>query len=139
MWLSVAARWICRREVLHDDHPGFILAFRGTRPERRAHIVYERKYILTLSGHYRVSGAIDYRTMSRALLGPLILVAGLLAIGWLGSFRLPGWWFPLLATLAVAGVLDMTHDLYMYWQIRPIGERGRYWDRGRVLEVVSKE
>jgi len=114
------------------------LAFRGTKDKNRAYIVYKRKYILTLSGYYRVIGAIDYQIMRRALLGPVILVVSLMAIGWLGTYLLPGWWLPILATFAVAGVLDMTHDLYMYSQIRWIGGKGRYWDRGRELEVVWK-
>jgi len=115
------------------------LAFRGTVHEKRTHIVYERKYLLALSGHYRVTGAIDYRILVRALLDPLILVVSLLVVGWLGSFMLPGWWLPLLVTMAVAGVLDMTHDFYWVSQIRLIGEKGKYWDTGRELEVVWKE
>jgi hypothetical protein len=39
----------------------------------------------------------------------------------------------------VAGVLDMIHDFYWYSQIRFIGEKGKYWDNGRELEVVWKE
>jgi hypothetical protein len=114
------------------------LAFRGTVHEKRTRIRYTRKYLLVLSGHYRLSGALDYRLMQRALLGPLILVVSLAVVGWLGSFILPGWWLPILLTLAVAGVLDMTHDLYWVAQISLIGEKGKYWDFGRQLDVVWK-
>jgi hypothetical protein len=72
------------------------------------------------------------------LLGPLGLVIGWLIVGWLGSFILPGWWFPLLATLAVVSALDMVHDFYWLLQVREIGEKGKYWDTGRELEVVWK-
>ena len=98
-----------------------------------------RKYILMLSGYYRVIGAINYRVMRRALLAPLILSVSLLVIGYLGSYVLPGWWLPLLITLAVVGLIDMTHDFYMYLQIRFIGEKGKYWDTGKELEVAWKE
>jgi hypothetical protein len=114
------------------------LAFRGTLHEKRARITYTRKYPLALSGHYRLSGALDYRLMRRALSGPLILVLSLVVLGWLGSFILPAWWLPILLTLAVAAVLDMTHDLYWLAHIRLIGESGKYWDRGSQLDVVWK-
>jgi hypothetical protein len=114
------------------------LAFRGGIHEERAHIFFVRKYFLFLHGYYRVIGAIGYRIMRRALLGPLILVLGLLVVGWLGSLVLPGWWLPIMVTLAVVSLTDMVHDLYWLLQIRSIGERGRYWDRGSELEVVWK-
>jgi len=31
----------------------------------------------------------------------------------------------------------MTHDFYMVLKIRPIGEKGKYWDTGR--ELMSSE
>jgi hypothetical protein len=115
------------------------LAFRGTPSEKRTQIIYHRKYLLILSGYYRVNGVINYRTMSRALLSPLILSVSFLVIGYLGSCILPGWWLPILMTMAVAGLIDMTHDFYMYLQIRSIGEKGKYWDTGKALEVVWKD
>jgi hypothetical protein len=115
------------------------LAFWGTTPENRTHINFSRKYFLFLSGYYRVRGAINYRIMRRALLAPLLLSASLLVVGWLGSLILPGWWLPLLLSMLVASLLDMIHDFYMYSQIRLIGKKGKYWDTGRVLEVVWKE
>ena len=115
------------------------LAFRGTTYEKRTHITYHRKYLLMLSGYYRVDGAVSYWIMRRALLGPLILSIGLLIMGWLGNYILPGWWLPVSMTIAVAGLVDMTHDFYMYLQIRLIGEKGKYWDTGKELEVVWKE
>ncbi len=114
------------------------LAFRGTVYEKRTHITYIRQYILALSGHYRVIGAIDYRTMRRALSGPLILVVSLFVVGGLGSLILPGWWFPIMITMAVVSLLDMIHDFYWLLQIRLIGEKGKYWDNGSELEVVWK-
>jgi hypothetical protein len=115
------------------------LAFWGTAHEKQTRIIFERKYVLALSGHYRVRGAISYRIMRRALLAPINLSISLLIIGWLGSLILPGWWFPILLTMAVAGVIDMTHDFYMYSQIRLIGEKGKYWDKGTEIEVVWKD
>ena len=115
------------------------LAFWGTTPENRTHISFRRKYILFLNGHYRVRGPIDYRIARRALLAPLVLSAGLVGVGVLGNLILPGWWLPVLLAMATAGLIDMTHDLYMFSQIRGIGEKGRYWDTGRELEVVWKE
>ena len=44
-----------------------------------------------------------------------------------------------MLTMAVAGVMDMTHDFYMYSQIRLIGEKGKYWDKGHEIEVVWKD
>ena len=115
------------------------LAFRGTIPENRIHINFSRKYILFLNGYYRVKGAIDYRTNKRALLAPFSLSIGLVAVGVLGDFILPGWWLPVLLTMAVAGIIDMTHDFYMYLQIRVVGKKGKYWDTGKYMEVVWKE
>ena len=115
------------------------LAFLGTTPEHRTHIIFRRRYILFLNGHYRVRGPIDYRSARRALLVPLVLSAGLAVVGLAGDLMLPGWWTPVLLTMATAGVIDMTHDLYMVSQIRGIGEKGKYWDTGRELEAVWKE
>jgi hypothetical protein len=70
---------------------------------------------------------------------PLVLSAGLAVVGLAGDLMLPGWWTPVLLTMATAGVIDMTHDLYMVSQIRGIGEKGKYWDTGRELEAVWKE
>lgn len=115
------------------------LAFRGTTPERRTHINFSRKYILFLNGHCRVKGAIDYRTNRRALLAPFVLSVALAAIGFFGNLILSGWWFPILLSMAVTGLIDMTHDFYMYSQIRVVGEKGKYWDTGKYMEVVWKE
>lgn len=115
------------------------IAFRGTPLEKRTRITFARKYILILSGYYQVEGAIDYRTMRRALMAPLGLVIVLVAVGFLGSLFLPGWWLPLLLSMVLAGVLDMTHDLYMLSQIRMIGDKGQYWDNGHELLVVWKD
>jgi hypothetical protein len=112
------------------------LAFRGTLLEKQTRITFTRKYILALSGHYQVSGAIDYRTLKRALLAPLGLVSGLVMVGFIGSLFLPAWWLPLLLSMALAGILDMTHDLYWISQIRRVGDKGRYWDNGHELLVV---
>ncbi len=114
------------------------LGYRGTVNEKQTNIVYERKYILTLSGHYRVKGAIEYQVQRRALLAPLLLSLALLVVGEIGSLALPKWWLPLLLSIFVASLLDMIHDFYMYSQIRLIGPKGKYWDRGRELEVVWK-
>ena len=114
------------------------LAFRGTTPENRTHISFSRKYILFLNGHYQVKGAINYPIARRALLAPFVLSVGLSVVGLLGNLILPGWWLPILLTMAVAGMIDMTHDFYMYSQIRGIGEKGKYWDTGKELEVVWK-
>ena len=136
LYLVAAALYINIGVWIHEQL--HCLAFQGPNYEKRVQIVYKRKYILILNGHYRVIGAIDYQVMRRALLGPLILVAGFLVVGWLGSFILPGWWFPILGTLAVASALDMTHDFYWLSQIRRIGRKGKYWDNGHEMEVVWK-
>jgi hypothetical protein len=115
------------------------LPYRGGGPQPRTHIFFERKFILALSGHYRVTGAANYRIQRRALLAPLALGMTLSVGGALGSFVLPGWWLPVLLTIAVASLWDMTHDFYMVLKIRPIGEKGKYWDTGRELDVVWKE
>lgn len=115
------------------------LAFRNSQYAKRIQIVYERKCLLVLRGYYRVGGVMDYRIMRRALLGPALLVIGLLAIGWLGSWMLPGWWFAIMASMAMAAVLDMSHDIYMLLQIWPVGDKGKYWDRGHHMEVVWKQ
>lgn len=113
------------------------LAFRGTSHETK--IFFERKYILFLNGHYRVKGAINYTIMRRALLAPILLSVGLIVVGFFGNLVLPGWWIPIFLTMAVAGIIDMTHDFYMYSQIRVIGNKGRYWDTGKYIEAVWKE
>ena len=84
-------------------------------------------------------GSINYRTMIRALLAPSIQSIGLLVVGLIGNLALPGWWLPVLMTLAMAGIIDMTNDLYMYMKIRSIGNKGKYWDTGKELEVVWKD
>jgi hypothetical protein len=112
------------------------LGFSGSIHAKKAHITYERKHLLVLSGHYRVEGGISYQIASRALLGPLLLSIGLLVVGCLGSLVLPGWWMPLMLSMVIASLMDMIHDFYMYSQIRLIGDKGKYWDRGKVLEVV---
>jgi hypothetical protein len=114
------------------------LAFRGTMPENRTHISFSRKYILFLNGHYQARGANNYRIQRRALLAPFILSVGFSIVGLLGNLILPSWWLPIMLTMAVAGMIDMTHDFYMYLQIRVIGKEGKYWDTGKYLEVVWK-
>jgi hypothetical protein len=115
------------------------LAFRGTPLENQTQITFTRKYILALSGHYIVSGEIDYQTLRRALLAPFGLVVGLVSVGFIGSVFLPGWWLPLLLSMALAGILDMTHDLYWVSQIHPVGDKGSYWDNGHELLVAWKD
>ena len=115
------------------------LAFRGANITNRTHIKFSRKYIIFLNGHYIVKGPITYRIIRSALLAPIALSVGLSVVGWLGKLFLPDWWLPILLTMAVAGVIDMTHDFYMYLKIQEIGEKGKYWDRGHYLEVVWKE
>jgi hypothetical protein len=115
------------------------LAFRRTPLEKKTRISFSRKYILVLSGHYRVEGEIDYRTMRRALLAPLGLVGCLVVTGFIGSLFLPGWWLPLLMSMAVAGVLDMTHDLYWISKIRQVGAKGKFWDNGNELLAVWQD
>ena len=114
------------------------LAVRGTIHARQAHITYERKHFLVLSGYYRVMGGLSYALASRGLLGPLWLTLGLLLAGCIGSLVLPGWWLPLALSLVVVSLLDMLHDFYMYLKIRSIGKKGKFWDRGKVLEAVWK-
>lgn len=121
---------------IHEQLHG--LAVRGTVHARQAQITYERKHVLLLSGYYRVRGGLTYAIASRGLLGPLWLSLGLLLAGCLGSLFLPGWWLPLMLSLLVVSLLDMIHDFYMYLQIRLIGSKAKYWDRGKVLEVVWK-
>lgn len=112
------------------------LPFRGTVYEKHLQIFYQRKYLVALHGYYRVTGAIDYQILRRALLGPLGLVTGWLVIGWLGSLILPGWWFPTFGTLAAVSALDMVHDFYWLSRTQQVGEKGKYWDNGHELEVV---
>jgi hypothetical protein len=112
------------------------LAYRSDSRRTRTQIIYKRKFIMFLSGHYQVTGATSYRIQRLALLAPLIMSISLVIVGWLGSFFLPGWWLPISLTMAIVSLMDMIHDLYMFSKIRAIGEKGKYWDRGRVLEVV---
>jgi hypothetical protein len=44
-----------------------------------------------------------------------------------------------MASLAVVAVMDMIHDIYMYLQIRLIGAKGIYWDKGHHLKVTWKK
>jgi len=114
------------------------LPYRAPAYRQRTQIVYTRRYLLTLSGYYCVTGPIDYRIVRRALMGPIILVLGWLMLALLASMLLPGWWLPMLLMLAAISLMDMLHDLYWLWQIRPIREKGKYWDNGSELEVVWK-
>ncbi len=114
------------------------LAFYGADPPLPTHIVYERKQLFYLNGYYSVRGGFGYGTARRALLGPLNSSIALTVAGVLGDLVLPGWWLPLMLSLAVVSLADMTHDLYMYSQMRLIGDKAKYWDRGRVTEVVWK-
>jgi len=113
------------------------LAYQGTGHE--THIVFQRKIFLFLTGHYRVRGAVNCRNMSRALLAPFFQSIGLVVVGLIGNLGLPGWWLPISLSLAAAGIIDMTHDLYMCLKIRSIGNKGKYWDTGKELEVVWKD
>ncbi len=119
---------------LHEQ--AHCLAYRGTVHAQQVQITYVRKYLLILGGFYRVRGPLDYGIIQRALLGPLYLTLGLLLAGLIGSLLLPGWWLPLLLSFVVISLIDMLHDLYMVSQIRRIGPAGKYWDRGKDLEVV---
>ncbi len=114
------------------------LAYRGPEYAKRAHIYYARKYLIGLNGWYSVTGPIGYRVLRGALLGPMILVAAWILIAWVGSLALPGWWAPLMLTLAAMSLMDMLHDLYWLARVRSIGELGKYWDNGRALDVVWK-
>ncbi len=136
LYLAAAVAYLNFGVWLHEQL--HCLAFYGADPSLPTHIVYKRKWLLGLNGHYSVQGGFQYGTARRALLGPLNLSIALLVAGVLGDPVLPGWWLPLLLSLAVVSLLDMIHDLYMYSQIRLIGDKGRYWDRGRVTEVVWK-
>lgn len=115
------------------------LAHRDTKPENRTLIKFNRKNILFLNGYYKVKGSINYRINRRALLAPFVLSIGLAVVGLIGNLILPDWWLPVLLSMAVAGMIDMTHDFYMYSIIRAIGEKGKYWDTGKYMEVVWKE
>jgi len=137
LYLVAAALYLNLGVWIHEQL--HCLPFRGTVYEKRVRIMYQRKCVLALHGHYRVLGPLDYQILRRALLGPLGLVIGWLAVGWLGSFILPGWWFPIFATLAVVSALDMVHDFYWLTRARRIGKKGKYWDNGHELEVVWKE
>ncbi len=114
------------------------LPYRGRAYRGRTQIHYVRKYLVTLHGWYRVTGPIGYRMLRRALLGPMILVVGWVALAWLANLLLPAWSVPLLLTLAAMSLMDMVHDLYWLAQVRSIGELGKYWDNGHELEVVWK-
>ena len=112
------------------------LAYRGSVPRRQIRVCFERRYILALSGHYRVNAPITYQVQKRALLAPLILCGVFAILGGLGSLILPGWWLPVLLAMAVASLVDMLHDIYMVLKMHPIGDEGRYWDKGSELHVV---
>ncbi len=114
------------------------LGFKGTRHARNVQIVYERRNLLVLGGYYSLRGGMNYQAASRALLGPLVMSVSLLLLGCLGSLVLPGWWMPLMLSLVTVSLLDMLHDLYMYWHIRRIGGNGKFWDRGHFMETVWK-
>jgi hypothetical protein len=115
-----------------------VLGFRGTVNEKNTQIFYSRKFLLVLKGHYSVTGEIEYHVIRRALLMPLVLAGDFVLTGLLGALFLPGWWLPVCLSLAVVAVFDMIHDLYMVSQIRKIGDRGIYQDRGHHLEVIVK-
>ncbi|MEW5825571.1 MAG: hypothetical protein AB1778_01960 [Candidatus Bipolaricaulota bacterium] len=121
---------------MHEQLHG--LAYRGSIPAKRIRVSYERRLILGLRGCYRVNGRMAYRIQRRALLAPLVLCGALAVLGGLGSLVLPGWWLPVLLSLAVASLADMLHDIYMVLKMRPIGDKGRYWDRGSEVHVVWK-
>ncbi len=121
---------------LHEQLHG--LGFRGRGHAKPAHITYERKHLLILGGFYEVHGGVSYRVASSALLGPLWLTIGLLLLACLGLL-LPGWWLPLMLSFVTVSLLDMVHDLYMYSQIQSTGSKGKYWDRGKVMEAVWKD
>lgn len=112
-----------------------------SRLEKRnqAKIVYIRKNILMLSGYYSVIGHINYQMMKQALLGPIYITLVSTMIGLIGNIFLPRWWLPLMLTIAIYGIIDMTTDLYWYKSIRIVGEKGKYWDMGRELHVVWKQ
>jgi hypothetical protein len=112
---------------------------RGIDKKHDAKIVYIRKHILLLSGYYRVTGSLKYHTMVQALLGPILISLFSIIIGLIGSWSLPNWWLPLMMTISVMGIVDMTTDLYWYTKIRTIGTKGKYWDRGKELHLVWKE
>jgi hypothetical protein len=137
VYLVAATLYIKAGVWLHEQL--HCLAFLGNVHKRLTYITYKWKYILALSGYYWARGANNYRNMRRALLAPLLLSIRLMVVGWLGSLALPDWWLPILLSLIVVSLLDMVHDLYMYSQIRVIGRRGKYWDRGRELEIIWKE
>lgn len=115
------------------------LGLKGIAKKHNAKIVYIRKHILLLSGYYTVIGSLKYRTMAQALLGPILFVLFSIIMGIVGSWFLPNWWLPLMMTMSVIGIMDMTTDLYWSTKIRKIGTKGKYWDRGRELHIVWKE
>jgi hypothetical protein len=116
-----------------------MLGFRGTVNEQNTEIFYNRKFLLGLKGHYSVTGDIAYSVMQRALLMPLVLAASFVVVGLVGRLFLPGWWLPILLSLAILSVFDMIHDIYMVSKIRKIGDRGTYQDKGHYLEVTIKD
>lgn len=115
------------------------LAFRFSGRIKQTRIMYGRRNPLVLTGHYAVQGPLDYQLASRALLGPLILSGSLLLVGIAGYLLVPGWWLPLVLSFFVVSLLDMMHDLYMVARIRMIGDGGRFWDRGKFLDVVWRD
>jgi len=122
---------------LHEQLHYF--SFWGLHKKHQVKITYFRKYILVLGGHYSVLGPMTNKVMKRVLLCPLVLVIFCILIGYIGSFFLPIWWLPLLLTLAVIGLVDMTTDIYWYMKIQNISDKAKYWDKGRELHIVWKE
>jgi hypothetical protein len=142
-WLSFTAVYLTAGLVY--TNPGVwlhehlhCLVYRG-RERNRTNIHFSRRKFFFLDGHYRVQGSIDYLTNRHALLMPIILVAAFVLLGLSGNWFLPGWWLPVMLTLAAASLMDMIHDFYMVLKIRQIGENGKYWDTGKYMEVVWKE
>ncbi len=115
------------------------LGLSGLEKRNHVKIVYIRKCILLLSGYYRVIGQLNYQMIKKALLSPLYTSLASITIGVIGYFFFPRWWLPLMLTIAIYGIIDMTTDIYWYKSIRNIGEKGKYWDRGRELHVVWRQ
>ena len=114
------------------------LAYRGGEKNRTT-IHFSRRFFLFLDGHYQVQGPIDYRTNKRALFAPAFLAAAWVLLGIAGNLFLPGWWLPVMLTLAALSLMDMIHDFYMLLKMKPVGDKGKYWDTGKYMEVVWKE
>jgi hypothetical protein len=115
------------------------LGFWGLYKKHHVTITYFRKYIFILGGHYSVLGPLPYKIMKRALLGPIVFIISCLILGYIGSLFLPVWWLLIFLTLAIIGLADMTTDIYWFTIIMNIGEKAKYWDKGRELHVVWKK